>query len=273
MKISHFSKLSNTSVRMLRHYEKVGLLDVSRSTENNNYRDYSAKELQRVAQIKTLQEMGFSLAIIKEIINKKNPLELDTYFSLQKDFLEEQLKKIEQQHTLLQTVSAVIVEDQRYLDYHVLLKELPERNVMSLRKIVTNYEQEHNLWSELYAEYLAQQVAFSNPPLGMAIYHDEAYEDQKIDIEIQSSVVGNYRDTETVTFKTVPNMTIASTTFHGDFNQMPLVMEALGQWIEANNLVISGPMINIFHVSYAQDKSPDNWITESCLVVSQKEEL
>lgn len=273
MKINHFSKLSNTSVRMLRHYEKVGLLKVSRSLENNNYRDYSAKDLQRVAQIKTLQELGFSLSIIKEILEKEDVSELDPYFSMQKEYLEEQLKKTEHQQALLHTLSDILVDDQRYLDYHVTLKELPERQVMSLRKTIPNYEQEQMLWNELYQEFLTQNVQFATPPLGISIYHDEAYEEDKIDLEIQSSVVGNYTDTEVVHFKTAPKQTIVSTTFHGDFNQMPIVMEALGQWIEANDLVISGPMINIFHVSYAQDKNPDNWITESCLVVSTKEEI
>lgn len=273
MKINHFSKLSNTSVRMLRHYEKVGLLKISRSLENNNYRDYSAKDLQRVAQIKTLQELGFSLSIIKEILEKENISDLDPYFSMQKEYLEEQLKKTEHQQALLHTLSDILVDDQRYLDYHVTLKELPERQVMSLRKTIPNYEQEQMLWNELYQEFLTQNVQFATPPLGLSIYHDEAFEEDKIDLEIQSSIVGNYTDTEVVHFKTAPKQTIVSTTFHGDFNQMPIVMEALGQWIEANDLVISGPMINIFHVSYAQDKNPDNWITESCLVVSTKEEI
>lgn len=273
MKINHFSKLSNTSVRMLRHYEKIGLLKISRSLENNNYRDYSAKDLQRVAQIKILQELGFSLSIIKEILEKEDISDLDPYFSMQKEYLEEQLKKTEHQQALLHTLSDILVDDQRYLDYHVTLKELPERQVMSLRKTIPNYEQEQMLWNELYQEFLAQNVQFATPPLGLSIYHDEAFEEDKIDLEIQSNVVGNYTDTEAVHFKTAPKQTIVSTTFHGDFNQMPIVMEALGQWIEANDLVISGPMINIFHVSYAQDKNPDNWITESCLVVSTKEEI
>ncbi len=273
MKINHFSKLSNTSVRMLRHYEKVGLLNVSRSLENNNYRNYSAKDLQQVAQIKTLQEVGFSLSIIKEMLEKKDPSNLESYFLVQKEHLAEQLKKTEHQQALLHTLSDILVDDQRYLDYHVTLKELPERQVMSLRKVIPSYEHEQTLWNELYQEYLDQNVQFSTPPLGISIYHNDAFEEDNTDLEIQSRIVGDYTDTEMIHFKTAPKQTIVSTTFHGDFNQMPIVMEALGRWIEANDLIISGPMINIFHVSYAQDKNPDNWITESCLVVSTKEEI
>lgn len=271
MKISDFSKLSNTSTRMLRHYEELGLITVKRSENDNNYRDYSAKELQKVGQIKVLQDLGFSLRMIKEMMEKDSPIELESYFDIQKEQLEEQIKQTLYQQSLLKSVASILEEDKRYLDYHVLLKELPKRQVMSLRQVVSDYSKEQEMWQELYNVFLEQEVTFSEPSLGMSLYHDEAFEDNKIDLEIQSSIVGSYSDTETVTFKTVPEMTVVSTTFHGSFEQMPLVMEALAHWMEVNDLVIDGPMINIYHVTQAQDPNPDNWITESCLVVKPKE--
>ncbi|MGX7025273.1 MerR family transcriptional regulator [Vagococcus hydrophili] len=273
MKISHFSKLANTSVRMLRHYEDLGLITVSRSSENNNYREYSAEQLPRVNQIKSLQEMGFSLRMIKEILDNPKTKTLETYFELQKDYLNEQLEKVSYQQSLLETVSDMITTNNDYLNYNVVLKELPERQIMSLRRTVSDYQEEQGLWQELYEEYLAQNVSFSEPPLGLTLYHNEAYEEENIDLEIQSSVIGVYQDTATVTFKQVPKITVASTTFQGSFEQMPLIMEALGRWIEVNQLEIAGPMINIYHVTAAQDPNPDNWLTEACLVVKTKEEI
>ena len=52
---------------MLRYYESMGLISPNRSDTHNNYREYSANDLQQVAKIKTLQALGFSLAQIKEI--------------------------------------------------------------------------------------------------------------------------------------------------------------------------------------------------------------
>ena len=271
MKINHFSRLSNTSPRMLRHYEKIGLLEVSRSDSTNNYREYSAKELQKVAQIKTLQNLGFSLTTIKTIFETENPKELHAHFEEQKTILEEATKKLITQQTLLNQISDVLVDDTRYLDYNVVQKVIPERQVMSLRRVVTDYAEEGDMWKDLYTEFLAQDVTFSTPPLGLSIYHDEAFEEGNIDIEIQSSIVGDYQNTSDILFKTVPKTQVASVTFNGSFEQMPLIMEALGFWIEANDFTIAGPMINIFHVTASQDENPDNWITEACLVVAPKE--
>ena len=273
MKISDFSRLSNTSTRMLRHYEKIGLLSVERSDQNNNYRDYSPKQLKTVAQIKTLQELGFSLSNIKEILNSSSPSELTISFNQQKEQLQQALEKIQIQQNLLDSISDVLTDNQDYLNYHVTLKDIPERHVMSLRRVVPNYEAEQYLWQELYQEYLLQEVQFSEPSLGISIYHNESYEEQDIDIEIQSSIVGDYVSTDNVQFKLAPNMMVASTTFQGSFEQMPLVMEALAIWIEANHYEIDGPMINIFHVTAAQEKNPNNWITEACIVIKEKEML
>lgn len=270
MKISDFSKLSNTSTRMLRHYEKIGLLSIERS-EDNNYRNYAPEELKKVAQIKSLQTLGFSLASIKEILNTDTKEQLTDYLEDQKNELKLALDKIKTQQALLESISHSLEDDTRYLDYHVILKEIPERNVMSLRQTISCYNKEHELWQKLYQEVLRQEVIFSAPPLGISFYHNESYEESAIDIEIQSSIIGNYQDTDEVIFKIAPKLTVATTTFQGDFEQMPLVMEAIAFWLEANNLEIAGPMINIFHVTSATESNPENWITEACVVVKEKE--
>lgn len=259
MKISDFSKLSNTSTRMLRHYEKMGLLNVER-TNTNNYRDYAPEELKRVANIKFLQALGFSLAAIKEILNAETSEEMSIYFEKQKNELQTALEKVQSQQSLLDSIASTLADNTKHLDYHV-----------SLREVVSTYEEEQTLWQKLYQEFVRQEVIFANPPLGISLYHNDSYEEQDIDIEIQSSIIGNYQDTDEVIFKTVPKMTVATTTFQGDFSQMPLVMEAIGFWLEANKLEIAGPMINIFHVTAAVDPNPDNWITEACVVVKEKE--
>lgn len=44
--------------RMLRHYEKEGLMDVARS--HNGYRHYTERDLRRAARIRNLISSGFS---------------------------------------------------------------------------------------------------------------------------------------------------------------------------------------------------------------------
>lgn len=68
LKIGDFSKLSRISIRMLRHYDEIGLL-MPKSIDNfTNYRYYSEEQLPVAGRITALKDMGFALATIGEIM-------------------------------------------------------------------------------------------------------------------------------------------------------------------------------------------------------------
>ena len=108
---------------------------------------------------------------------------------------------------------------------------------------------------------MKQSVKMDTPPLGMTIYHDTEYKETDIDVEVQSNIIGNYTDTDEVKFHETSEFTIASVTFNGSYDQMPDVTQAIASWIEANNYVICGPMVNIPYISPAQNPNPDSWVT------------
>jgi DNA-binding transcriptional MerR regulator len=60
-KIGEFSRLSRVSVRMLRHYDQLGLLTPSQIDPFTGYRYYSAEQLPRLNRIIALRDLGFSL--------------------------------------------------------------------------------------------------------------------------------------------------------------------------------------------------------------------
>ncbi|MGM0238465.1 MerR family transcriptional regulator [Enterococcus sp. AZ103] len=266
-KIKQFSKLSGTSSRMLRHYEKMDLLKPAKIDPDNNYRYYQAEQLTTVNKIKKLQSFGFSLTLIKEILNQENPVDLEKYLYTRQQELAEELAVITQQKDSLAQIQAELDDRQNLLDYHVVLKELPSRKVMSIRKVIADASGEGELWQTLDAVVQAQKIQFSSPPLGVSIYHDEEYQDQQIDLELQSTVVGDYSDMEEVKFFVAPAIQTASVTFQGSYEQMPQVMNALARWLETQDYEMAGPMFNINHVSPAQTPDPEKWVTEACLVL------
>ena len=65
MRVKELAEASGTSVRSLHHYEHVGLLSPTRAS--NGYRMFSADDVRRVQLIRRLQDVGFSLAEIREL--------------------------------------------------------------------------------------------------------------------------------------------------------------------------------------------------------------
>ena len=68
LKIGEFSKLSRVSVRMLRHYDEIGLLKPAEIDRFTDYRYYREDQLPTACRITALKDMGFSLADIVRIL-------------------------------------------------------------------------------------------------------------------------------------------------------------------------------------------------------------
>jgi DNA-binding transcriptional MerR regulator len=59
VRIGELGRRAGVSTRTLRHYEDLGLLSARRRA--NGYRDYDEQDLQVVAEIRALVELGFAL--------------------------------------------------------------------------------------------------------------------------------------------------------------------------------------------------------------------
>ena len=70
LKIGDFSKLSRISIRMLRHYDEIGILHPECVDDFTGYRYYSEAQLPLAGRIQALKSLGFGLSVIKEILAK-----------------------------------------------------------------------------------------------------------------------------------------------------------------------------------------------------------
>lgn len=271
LKISDFSKLSNISIRMLRHYDELELLIPDVVDEDTKYRYYSANQLDRSNKIQKLKSIGFSLAVIKEMLKDTEDVPtIEQFFTIRKREIQEELMEITNQSTLLERASSFIKEDVNRMNYNVNMKELPKRKVISLQGIVSDYYEEHKLWDKLYKEVERQHVKIEKVPFCMTIYKDREHKESDIELEVQIAIKGDYTDHGDVKFKEAEEVLVASVIFSGDYEQMPQVSQSIAQWMEDQDYEMAGPMFNIFHISPAQDINPTNWITEACYAIKKR---
>ena len=71
-RIGEFSHLCETTIKTLRHYDKINLLKPSKVDDFTGYRYYEEKQIKTLEIIKDLQYAGFSLKEIKNILNEDN---------------------------------------------------------------------------------------------------------------------------------------------------------------------------------------------------------
>jgi len=125
-RIKEISDLTSVSVRMLHHYDKIGLLKPSMRT-SNGYRWYSERDLAMLQQIIALKFFGFSLSQIKTMLQQE--LTIQEGLHAQQKMLEGQVESL---RLALDTLGTVLqkYKTSKSLDWKHLI-ELIERYRMA----------------------------------------------------------------------------------------------------------------------------------------------
>lgn len=269
-KIGEFSKLSSVSIRMLRYYDEKDLLKPAYVDPSSGFRYYLAKQLSTIGKIQKLQGLGFSSSIIRKMLDSED---IKDYFDIREEELKEELKTIQSQGRMLDSIKSALQNEDSMMPYNVVLKTIPKRYVVSLRRHVIDYYQEGKLWDLLEDFSKTHQLKFAKNAYPMAIYHDTVYREKYVDIEVQCTLSQELPVIEDQEFKfyETRERVVASVTFHGSYEKMPMVTKAMAQWIEDNHYEMTGPMFNIFHVSPAVEENPEKYITEACIEIKERE--
>jgi MerR family transcriptional regulator, copper efflux regulator len=73
MKIKELAEKTSLTAYTIRYYEKEGLLDIRHfQRDENNYRNYNKKAIERLKLIKNFQSVGCSLAELKEFFQERD---------------------------------------------------------------------------------------------------------------------------------------------------------------------------------------------------------
>lgn len=151
------------------------------------------------------------------------------------------------------------------MNYDVVVKELPQVLVYSLRTVVPNYDHYFQLMPKIGAE-----VTKANPGLQCAvpeycfiIYHDGEYKEKNIDIEFCEAVTFRGQDTDTIKFKTIASVPTAACAYHkGAYKTIGNAYAHLFKWIDDNGYTPSDfPRESYINGIWNKEDEAD-WLTE-----------
>lgn len=270
LKIGTFSKLSRLSIRMLRRYDELGLLQPVHTDPFTGYRYYREEQLTTAGRIAALRDMGFGLFAIGALLEDGGREELDRRLAEQQRVLEALLAETRQRLRLLETARAQLRKDESTMEYSVTLKNLPQRRAACVRMTLPSYEAEHQLWQVMARETAPLSLRLEEPCLCSVTYYDGEYREREVDAEAQKTVRGDYPDTEHVRFRTLPAVTFASATFRGPYDKIRAANAAVAAWVRDNGYAFDGPAFNIYHVNPSETDDPEEYVTEVCYPVKKR---
>lgn len=261
-KIGEFSKLTQVSIRMLRYYDEMGLLKPDRVDEFTNYRFYSATQIPALNKITFLRDIGFNVAEIAETLSVWSDEVIQRKLEAKQKEIEVEIGK--QQDKLLRITQAKqdLEESHTPMDSKVIIRAIPSYQVLSLRRVVSDYYQEGFLWKEMSAFVEGLDIVHAQDTF--TIYHDLDYREQDVDIEICLPVdrkggdVGEFifRDTEAVPL-------MACTMVYGPFENIAGVFKSFAHWLENHNQYeMKGTSRQIVHRGPWNETNPENYVIE-----------
>ncbi len=270
LKIGDFSKLSRVSIRMLRHYDEIGLLRPVRTDPFTGYRYYGEDQLDAAGKIVALKEMGFGLSAIGEVLRGGGDRQaLERLLRLKRSELADQAEELERRRRLLDTALERLRKES-IMNYDVVLKTLPQRYAACVRMTIPSYEREGDVWAVMGRETEGMRLRPDDPCYCGVVFHDEGFKESDVDVEAQKTVKGTYPDTEHVKFRALPPVTFASCVFKGPYDQIGGVNEAVAAWVRDNGYEFDGPMFNLYHVTPHDTSDPEQYVTEVCYPVKRK---
>lgn len=245
-RIGEFSRLSRVSVRMLRHYDQLGLLKPSHTDSFTNYRYYSADQLPRLNRILALRDLGFSLGQIADLLDDELPSEqLLGMLKLKQAEIEQQMQVEQARLARLEArIHQMNGKESRRM-YDVILREIESQLVLSYREVVPDDDRIQYMF-EAAETYIAQFDARADKP-PMTIYHDQEYREKDIDAEVVLPLRVAIAGRDEMRVVELPHIKTAACVVHtGGYTSLYQAYNALLEWIEANGYRMTGPIREVY---------------------------
>lgn len=244
-RIGEFSKFTRVSVRMLRHYDQLGLLHPAHVDPATEYRYYTADQLPRLHRIIALQDIGFSLEQIRGLLERPVSAEEMRGMLLLKQA--ELQTKVQGDLERLNRVAERIrqVEDSEAVHYDVVVRQVEPVQVAAIRLQDDKTADITSLFEELEFYVGRYQARQEQPPLALYFGGEDGDSDSAVAVPIKQDVPENER----VGVLRLPVETMACVVHHGHYENIHLAASALMNWVQSSGyrLAAASPMREVYY--------------------------
>ena len=260
MNIGDFARHGRVSVRMLRHYDAIGLLRPASVDPHSGYRGYDVAQLSRLNRVVALKDLGFTLEQVAAIIDDKVGIdELRGMLRLRRAELENQLATDRSRLVAVEARLRSIEVEGAMPTNDVQVKKIDPIRVAEVSGVAANFEPVSitPVIGPLYHELMHRLEAAGVTPVGPALAY---YEDVPGGVLVHAGMPVNVSAVEGADVVDLPGIERAATIMHhGDMDNVLSTAQTLATWIEENGHTSAGYNREVT-LKWSEDKS--EWVTE-----------
>ncbi|MFI6046401.1 MerR family transcriptional regulator [Nocardia sp. NPDC051321] len=261
--IGDFARHGRVSVRMLRHYDAIGLLRPDRVDEHSGYRFYSGGQLARLNRLVALKDLGFTLEQVGQILDDQvSGAELRGMLTLRRAELEQRIAGDRARLVQVETRLRIIEKEGAMPVHDVIIKFIPAVRVAELTAVAASFEPESigPVIGPLFEDICKRLEHAGIPIVGYGIAYYEEREDGSVLAHAAVPVDLDPGEAHDFTVVDLPAIPQAATVVHrGSMYEVLEPWQALGRWVDDNGYRLSGPSREVTLV-YTED--PSGWVTE-----------
>jgi DNA-binding transcriptional MerR regulator len=262
--IGDFARHGRVSVRMLRHYDAIGLLRPAAVDQATGYRFYEARQLARLNRIVALKELGFTLQQVRSVLDDKVSVEeLRGMLRLRQAELQAQiatdtarLAQVEARLQIIEREGAMPADD-------IQIKRIPGVRVAELTGTAASFEPAaiSPVIQPLYDELVARLGRAGLTPSGPGIaWYEDAPDGEGVLVHATLPVDADLGGRHGVSIVDLPEIEQAATIVHrGSMDDVMATIQTLARWIDANGYRSAGYNRELY-LKIGEDR--ETWVTE-----------
>ncbi|WP_368488221.1 GyrI-like domain-containing protein [Clostridium sp. BJN0013] len=264
--IGQFSKIAKLSSKVLRHYDKIGLLKPEYVNADNGYRYYDLKQIKHVIVINKLKSYGFFLEEIKSILFENDLEELKRLMEIKIKSLTEELNYNEFILNQMKYEFEKLVKGEDIMEenrkFNIILKDQEPLNVLSIRDNIS-MDYIGGLIGKVYENVYKNGLK----PTGniMSIYYlqneEEDFNHDNADVEVCIPVDKEF-NSDSINTRVLEGGLHAYTTFIGPYSEISQAYGAMMEWVKHNKYKISRPPFEKYIKGPEEGHNPQDFITE-----------
>lgn len=261
--IGEFATVGRVSVRMLRHYDHIGLLGPARVDDRSGYRYYGADQLRRLNRLVALKDLGFTLEQVRQILDDEvDAGELRGMLRLRRAELAERIEADRDRLARVEARLRIIESEETMGTIDVEVKPLPLTRIVAVTGTAASAESSdvgpvvQRLFGRL-GRFIDEGTVTPVDPAVVA-YTPVDGEGLRCQAGFTATAAAAPDGVELVA---LPAFEAAATLVHrGTMAGIGESYQRLAVWIEENGYRTDGTAREVYLVSHPEPQ--ENWVTE-----------
>lgn len=268
--IGEFARLGRVPVRMLRHYDALGLLSPEHTDPHSGYRYYRIDQLRRLNRVVALKDLGLRLEQVKQIVDDQvSSDELRAMLRLRTAELESQITESGHRLARVQARLRLIESEETMSHPDITTKTVPAMTTLGLREVAASATQEDigPVITAMYPKIMACFKQTGAHPVGPSVaYYTPAPDVSDDALWVHATFPASAPAVPGLQTVEIPAAEVASLIHQGAMTGIDAAYQNLQRWVRENGLTATGSAREVY-LEMSQDQA--DWITEVQLDIAR----